>query len=296
MNAEGSERSPFSVGVCVPVWNRPDLFTSCYASLARQLAGVEATIWIFDNGSETSTRKLIGDLEDADRRLIKVSLPQNMGIPFVANIFSRMVAQDCTYVGHRAPSHIMLVDADIYFKGSILDMLEILEADERAAIISGHDSVEHKTLREYRHSLRGKFVLIKEKAAERGACLIMRRDVFAACVPFPHDVPYNVDWQLMTRHANSIAARKRKVLALDYVVHMGLYDSTWHPIGVPADQREVDEVNRMLYREGLLSPSRKSRMETYCREFNLRSTFSDEQLRRTAGSSLEVQQPSSEPY
>jgi glycosyltransferase involved in cell wall biosynthesis len=276
LNAEKPERSPFSVGVCLPVWNRPDLFTACYASLTRQLAGVEATIWIFDNGSDTSTRRLIADLEDADRRLIKISFPQNMGIPYVANVFSGMVAQDCTYAGHRAPSHVMLVDADIYFKESILDMLEILEADEGAGIISGHDSVEHKTLREYRRPLRGKSVLIKEKTAERGACLIMRTDVFAACVPFPHDVPYNVDWQLMTKHANSMAARKRKVLALDYVVHMGLYDSTWHPIGVPADQREVEEINRILNREGLLSPSRKSRMESYCRKFNFRPDFSDQ--------------------
>jgi len=264
-------KSPFSLAVCFPVWNRSDLFKVCFDSLIRQLAGIEASIWVFDNGSDASTRELIASLKDQDRRLFKITLPQNMGIPFVVNTFSQILTQNCDYVGYRSPSHVMLADADAYFKHPILDMIDILEADSQAGVISGHDSVEHETLNEYRYPLRGGSTLVKEKLVERGICLIMRKDTLAACASLPHDLAFNVDWQIMTKHANSMAARKLKVLAIDYVVHIGLYDSTWHPIGVPANQAEVDEINRTLRQEGLFSPTRKNRMENYCREFKLRS-------------------------
>ena len=29
------------------------------------------------------------------------------------------------------------------------------------------------------------------------------------------------------------------MLAVDNVVHIGIYDSTWHPVGVPADARQL---------------------------------------------------------
>src|SRR5262249_19708317 len=99
-----------------------------------------------------------------------------------------------------------------------------------------------------------------------------RTELLTACVPFPHKTDVDVDWQLMTRHTHSMAAQRRKVVAVDYVVHMGLYDSTWHHVGVPADQPEVDEINAILTREGLLSPARKNRIENYCRQFGYRPT------------------------
>jgi hypothetical protein len=97
-----------------------------------------------------------------------------MGIPFVVNVFAQMLTQDCDYVGYRAPSHIMLADADGYFKGPIPDMIDILEADSKAGIISGHDSVEHAAGNEYRFPIRGRSILVKEKSSERGTCLVMR--------------------------------------------------------------------------------------------------------------------------
>src|SRR5262249_44293662 len=112
-------REEYSLPVCLPVWNRPDLFEVCYQALRRQLEGIDASIWIFDNGSDAPTRDLIAHLEERDRRLFKVTLPQNMGIPFVANIFGRMITQDCEYVDYRSPTHVMLADADGYFKGPI---------------------------------------------------------------------------------------------------------------------------------------------------------------------------------
>jgi hypothetical protein len=73
----------------------------------------------------------------------------------------------------------------------------------------------------------------------------------------------------MLRHPRSMAARRLKVLAVDAVVHLGLYDSTWHAVGVPADQKDVDEINHFLQMEGLFSPDRRQRMSKYCQQFNL---------------------------
>src|SRR5262249_36760872 len=158
-------------------------------------------------------------------RLFKVYLPGNFGVPFVANLFSGML-QDCDFVGLRAPSHILFADADIYFKQPVTDLINILESDSNIGVVSGHDSVEHEVIREYSTPLlRG--AMLKEKSTERGTCLILRRERFAACVPFPHDVPASLDWQLMLHHPRSIAARGLKVLAVDAVAHLGLYESTW---------------------------------------------------------------------
>src|SRR4051794_11572650 len=97
MDAMMSEQNAYSLAVCFPVWNRWDLFQVTYASLLRQLKGVECAIWIFDNGSNAETRLHIEDLSSAEHRLFKVFFPQNMGMPFVLNIFSQVLTQDCEY-------------------------------------------------------------------------------------------------------------------------------------------------------------------------------------------------------
>jgi hypothetical protein len=255
----------YSLAVCYPVWNRSDLFQSSYASLLRQLEGIQASIWIFDNGSEEQTRNFIAGLSSAEHRLFKVFLPQNMGLPFVANTFSQILTQDSDYAGYRAPIHVMLADADAYFKKPVREMIEILEAHD-LAIVSGHDSIEHKSTDEFAHPLRGGTTTVRIKSIERGLCVLMRKETLAACVPLPHHTNMNVDWELMHWHPNSIWARKLRVGAVDYVAHIGLYDSTWHSTGVPADEAEVAEINEILEREGLLSPERGARMERFCEE------------------------------
>jgi glycosyltransferase involved in cell wall biosynthesis len=259
----------YALAVCFPVWNRADLFKASFASLLDQLEGVEASIWVFDNGSDAQTKELIESLESTEHRIFKVSLPENMGIPFVVNIFSHMVSQDCEYVGYRSPTHIMIADADAYFHKPVRDMLEILEGNKRFAIISGHDSVEHESIAQHDAAFRGEIVVVKEKRIERGLCLIMRKEMLAGCVPFPHHLNQEVDWELMLRHPNSSSAQGRSVAAVSYVEHLGLYDSTWHPVGVPATVAEAREINRILEQLGLLSAERRKRMEAYCRAFNL---------------------------
>lgn len=254
-------QSPYSLAVCYPVWNRDDLFQASFASLLRQLDGIEAGIWIFDNGSEAQTRHVIEGLSDSKHRIFKVFLPSNMGIPFVVNIFSQILTQDCDYVGYRAPSHVMLADADAYFKKPVRDMIEILEGSE-LAIVSGHDSVEHESASQFVHGTTN----IRVKSIERGLCLIMRKETLAACVPFPHHTNMNVDWELMQWHPSSTTARQGRVGAVDYVAHIGLYDSTYHSTGVPANQAEVMEINEILEREGLLSAERRARMERFREE------------------------------
>ena len=105
--------------------------------------------------------------------------------------------------------------------------------------------------------------MVKVKSIERGLCLIMRKEVLAGCVPFPHDVNQGVDWQLMEWHPNSIAAQNRRLAAVDYVSHLGLYDSTWHAVGVPAERAEMAEIDQILEQEGLLTPDRRERMARY---------------------------------
>lgn len=250
-----------SLAVCYPVWNRRDLFEVSYRSLLRQLGGIDASIWIFDNGSDEETRRFLAGLKSTDHRLFKVMLPQNMGLPFVANIFSQLLTQDCDYAGYRAPGYVMLADADAYFKKPVRDMIEILEGSE-LAIVSGHDSVEHESTSEFTHGT----TVVRVKSIERGLCLIMRRETLAACVPFPHHTNMNVDWELMQWHPSSTTARASAVGAVDYVAHIGLYDSTYHSTGVPADRAEVAEINQILEREGLLTRERCERMERFRRE------------------------------
>lgn len=257
-----SESQPYSLAVCYPVWNRADLFAVSFASLLRQLDGVEAGIWIFDNGSDSPTREFIENLSAPDHRLFKVFLPENMGIPFVVNIFSQILTQDCDFAGYRAPSHVMLADADAYFKKPVRDMIEILEQHD-LAVISGHDSVEHESQGEFSHAAGSESVRVRLKTIERGLCLLMKKEFLAGCVPFPHDVKSDVDWELMHRRPNSVVLQQLRAGAIDYVVHLGLYDSTWHPWGVPADQAEVAEINAVLEKEELLSPERRARMEKY---------------------------------
>jgi len=252
----------YSLAICYTAWNRPDLFQASYASLLRHLDGIEAAIWIFDNGSDRQTRELIEGLSSAEHRLFKVFLPQNMGLPFVVNIFSQILTQDCEFARYRAPTHVMLADADAYFKKPVRDMIEILESHD-LAVISGHDSIEHESTGEFAHAFRDGTTTVRVKTIERGLCLLMRKEVLAGCVPFPHHSKSGVDWELMHRHPNSVLAQKRQAGAVDYVVHLGLYDSTWHPFGVPANRTETTEINQVLEQEGLLSLDRRARMEKY---------------------------------
>jgi Glycosyl transferase family 2 len=250
----------YSLAVCYPVWNRVDLFEASYRSLLRQLDGVHAAIWIFDNGSDEETRRFIAGLTSLEHRLFKVVLPQNMGLPFVANIFSQLLTQDCDYAGYRAASHVMLADADAYFKKPVRGLIDILEASE-LAIVSGHDSVEHESPSQFVHGT----TVVRVKSIERGLCLLMRKETLAACVPFPHHTNMDVDWELMKWHPSSTSARASAIGVVDYVAHIGLYDSTYHATGVPADRAEVAEINRILEGEGLLTPERRARMERFCR-------------------------------
>jgi len=258
-------KTEYSLAVCYPVWNRSDLFKASFASFLRQLDGIQAAIWIFDNGSNRQTRELIEGLSSAEHRLFKIFLPQNMGLPFVVNVFSQILTQDCDYTGYRAPTHVMLADADAYFKKPVREMIEILEGHD-LAIVSGHDSVEHESVKQFTHAFRNGTATVRVKAIERGLCLVMRKETLAACIPLPHDTNMNVDWELMQWHPSSTTARQGHVGAVDYVVHLGLYDSTYHSTGVPANQAEVTEINEILEREELLSAERRARMERFREE------------------------------
>ena len=65
-----------------------------FDSLLRQLDGIQAGLWIFDNGSDCETRAAIEGLTSVDHQLFKIFLPQNMGIPFVVNMFSLILTSE----------------------------------------------------------------------------------------------------------------------------------------------------------------------------------------------------------
>jgi len=258
-----------SLAICFPVWNRADLFEASYASLLRQLDGVDASIWIIDNGSDAPTKLAIAKAHSERHSTFRVTLPANMGIPYAVNAFSRMAELSCPFANHQPASHVMIADADCYFKKPIRDLIEILEGSPDAGAIAGHDSIEHEAGRSYVVTTGSGERVVKEKAIERGLCLLMRREILAGCVPFPTDTLLDFDWQIGQLHANSIEALGLKMLAVDNVVHLGVYDSTWHPVGVPADAGQLQEIDSLLRELNLMSPARRQRMESYRSHYGL---------------------------
>ncbi len=252
------------LAVCVPVWNRGDLFRASFDSLIAQLDGVQASIWIFDNGSRPSTQREIQRSRVAPpHQLFKIQHPKNMGIPFVINTFCRVVAEASDYADYTPAEFVMVADADAYFKRPVKDMIDILATADNIGIVSGHDSVEHPAVGSYDMEIDGRVVPVREKEVERGLCLVMRTEVLLAGYPFPHDTNLDFDWEIMKRNPHSMAARKKRVVALDSVVHLGLYESTWSEMGVPATVDEVDEIDSILSDLGLLTERRRAHREKF---------------------------------
>jgi glycosyltransferase involved in cell wall biosynthesis len=251
-----------TLAVCMPLWNRGDLFRVSLASLLRQLEGIRATLWVFDNGSDPATRAALEEAHGGSHRLCKVFLPENCGIPYVVNLFHRMVSEECELIGHRAPSFVMLADADAYFKKPVRHLLGVLHANQHVAVVSGHDSVEHADVARFDVDLPdGTRIAVREKAVERGLCLVMRREELAMFHPFPHHVAAEVDWEIALWNRRSLAVRRRKLVATDHVAHLGIYESTWSATHIPASSEQVAEIHALLDQEELWTPERRLRAE-----------------------------------
>lgn len=244
----------YSLGVCIPVWNRGELFRIAFDALLEQLDGVDATIWLFDNGSEPETRRIVEDAHSDVFRIHKVFLPQNMGIPYVANVFAHAVGEDCDYAGYRAPTYVMLMDADAYCQAPVRELIELHATHYRIGILSGHDSVEHPEIDAFDATVGGRTVRLKRKSVERMITMLMRREEFMMCYPFPHYRNRDVDWELAQWNPNAFVRRGRDIyVACDYVLHLGIGMSTWAGPGhAGASQAESDAVTRILRRHSLL--------------------------------------------
>ena len=240
-----------TLGICIPVWNRGDLFKICFTSLLRQLKDVDATIWIYDNGSDIKTREIVEGVKSSKHRIIKTFFPQNMGIPYVANLFAKAVQENCDLVNYTSPQYVMIMDADAYFKKSVWDLVELCRKHYGIGLISGHDSIEHKAIKEKRLKLKGKNVLIKQKKNERMLTMLMKREEFIRCYPFPHYRNRDVDWELAQWNPNSMKKRNRGIfVACDYVLHLGLGVSTWQKDRAINNHsaQEIKEVKQILNR------------------------------------------------
>lgn len=251
----GNEKSQMvhSLGVCVPVWNRGELFRIAFDALLEQLDGVDATIWLFDNGSEPETRRIVEQAHSRVHRIHKVFLPQNMGIPYVANVFARAVSEDCDFAGYRAPSYVLLMDADAYFQAPIRDLLELHASHYPIGVLSGHDSIEHSAIEAFDMTVGGRTIRVKRKNVERMITMLMRREEFLLCHPFPHYRNRDVDWELALWNPNAFVRRGRGIyVACDYALYLGIGMSTWAGPGhVNASPEESAAVTRILRQHAL---------------------------------------------
>lgn len=239
----------YSLGICIPIWNRGDLFRIAFDALLAQLDGLEATIWLVDNGSAPETRRIVEAAESRDHRIHKIFLPENMGIPYVANVFARAIQEDCDFVNYRAPGYVMLMDADAYFRAPVRDLVELVATHYQIGVISGHDSLEHAAIETLTTEVGGRRVTLKRKDVERMITMVMKREEFLMCHPFPHYRNRDVDWEIAQWNPNAFGRRGRGIfVACDYVLHLGIGRSTWSGIGhaqsSPDESQEVEQIIR----------------------------------------------------
>jgi glycosyltransferase involved in cell wall biosynthesis len=239
----------FTLGICIPVWNRGDLFKKSFDSLIRQLAGISATIFIYDNGSDGETVKIIQDIKSPEHLIFKTFLPKNMGIPYVANLFAMAIKESCDFTGYVMPQYTLIMDADAYFKKPIKHLLQLFTINYNLGLLSGHDSIEHKSISETAVKINGKIIILKTKENERMLTMFMRREEFVACYPFPHYRDRDVDWELTQWNQNSMKKKSRSIfVACDYVLHLGLDRSTWQTDSalLHHSESEINEVKAIL--------------------------------------------------
>lgn len=245
-----------SMAICIPVWNRGNLLRISFDSLLRQLEGIDATIWLFDNGSDAETRRIVEQLGSDTHRVHKVFFPQNMGIPYVANLFAKAIREECDFVNYRSPTYAMIMDSDAYFTAPICDMLDMHNANYGIGLISGHDSQEHPALEVREVEVSGRRFLLKRKESERMITMIMNREEFLMCYPLPHYRNRDVDWELCQWNPNSMLRRGRGLwVACGYVLHLGIWSSSWSGlVDTTAPREEVEAVERILAAHGITRP------------------------------------------
>ena len=242
-----------SLGIFIPVWNKGELFKICYESLIENLSGLDAVIWIYDNGSDEKTRKYVESIKSNKYKIHKTFFPENMGIPYTANMFAQAVQQACDYTKLKSPEFIMLMDADAYFKKPIIDLVQFCNDEYYVGMISGHNSIEHKPINESHTVINGRNVLLLEKENERMITMIMRKEEFLLCYPFPHYRNRDIDWEITQWNANSLKKRNRRIfVAHDYVLHLGIEFSTWNESKeILASEEEMDEVRKIFKKNNI---------------------------------------------
>ncbi|MDH7795594.1 MULTISPECIES: glycosyltransferase family A protein [unclassified Beijerinckia] len=258
-----------SLAVFYTVWNRGDLFSVSLASLLPRLEGVEAGIWIFDNGSDRETKRVIENVSWDRHSIFKIAFPRNMGIPYALNVFGSAVTQASTFACHNAPDYVAIFDGDMFFKHSLRSLIDILAGDPSVAILSGHDSVEHAASERHVFHIGSQKVIGKTKKAERGCFYLMRTETLLEFLPLPHHTPYDIDWQMTILHERSLAKTGRRLLCIDSSVHLGLFDSTWNTDDVPASHEQVFEIIAVLEDQKLMTKSRYERALAYISKGNL---------------------------
>lgn len=249
----------YSLGICIPVWNRGEVFAVAFEALRKQLAGIDASVWLFDNGSDPDTVRIVQSIQGSDNlSIVKTFFPENRGIPYVANLFSKAIQEKGDFAGVKPPDYALIMDADAYFQRPISHLLEILETDYSVGLVSGHDSIEHPSLKEMHLTIQGQPILVKEKDNERMISMLMRTEEFLLNYPFAHYRNRDVDWEITQWGSNALKKRFRRLfVACDYVLHLGINSSTWNEeTSLLATREELDAVNSILTKAGLNSSNK----------------------------------------
>ncbi len=257
-----AEQHATRIAVFVAVLNRGELALASLTSLRRALHGLVADIYLFDNGSAPDTAAKLRLIEPGPpHRLAVIRLPENRGLPYAFNLFCRVIQEPCAFASYSPPELVLIADADVFYKRPISDLVSVLLSDQSYGAVSGHDSIEHPSVAVTKASIKSSAVNVVEKLVERGQCLVLRRQDAMACYPLPHHTNLDLDWQLLKHHPNSIAARGKKVVAIDATVHLGVYNSTWSSKSAPASARQLKEVDAAMMRLGLHADVTSSRRQ-----------------------------------
>ena len=211
-----------TLGVFVVSWNRPRFLAQTLESLSAQTDGLDAAIYVVDNGSEAATRDVV--VSNGAMTGYQL-LPKNLGInAALESIFPANLERQFRYV--------LISDADMQYDEPLGLAVEFLESHTEFGAVSYQHSPEHEDRAEFEWSGRTWVT----KSVERGCALVMRSQFLQAAHPLPVERMADFDWWLVRDAPQSLQNEDRPIAVLPGGArHLGWRkgDSTWQQIETP---------------------------------------------------------------
>jgi len=204
--------------LCILVisWNRPEFLKRTLESLARNLHGISADLFVVDNGSDSETTKLIREAKQLSGYLL---LHENIGIN-AAIERALLPSLENRY------ENIFISDADMNYQLPLVFGVEALRLDREIGAVSYQHSPEHPVTGE--KSIAEHPFLLKD--SERGCSLMMRTELLETVRPLPVENLKDFDWWVCRDAPGSIQKQQRQIAVLaGGAFHLGWKagDSTW---------------------------------------------------------------------